>query len=444
MHKKIPIQDMISKDRPRSIRDITMADVGRIEPEVVKPKHRGTEREVKKVVHVPLRDETTFEFHSDYKTRSRKPRWGMIGFWFVVIITLIGAGFFVSSFFHSAKVSIKIKEVTTDVDLVVNLARKDDSNSFPFEIMNLNKEMSETVPANGEKQVSDKATGKVIIYNKNTTSQKLLAQTRLEAPNGKIYRLASTVTIAGSKKGVAGSLEVTALADAPGESYNSSLVDLTLPGFKGTAKYQTVYARSKTPFAGGASGTVKVAKKEDVAKAESILKDSLEKQLLGGVSQQIPNSFILLPNIYVIKFASTTQGSKDDSVVIKQKADLVGVLVDSQKMSTFLAKSSIPGFSGEDVYVDNLKDLSFEYSTSTTSLNINTDKLSIKIKGKPHFVYGYEALKLKNDLIGTSRESFATIIATYPAIEKGKSEISPFWRSKFPTDIAKITINEEK
>ena len=368
----------------------------------------------------------------------------MVGVWLLVISAVVGCFIFVSSFFHSAVVDIKIKEITSDVDTSVNMTRKDEAGIIPFEIISLSKEVGELVPTKGEKQVSVKATGRVIIYNNNTTSQKLLAQTRLESSNGKIYRLTATVTVAGVKKGVPGSLEVTATADAPGVEYNSDLTDLTFPGFKGTAKYQTVYARSKTSFANGLLGMVKVAEDEDILKAQSLVKDSLDKQLLSGANQQIPSSFVLLPDVHSIHYSSSTQETKDSTLTLKQKADFVGVLVDSKKLSAFLAKKAIPGYAGEDIIVDNIKDLSFEYSASSTNLNVNTNTLSLKIKGKPHFIYGYNADKLKADLAGISRETFATVIATYGAIEKGNSKIEPFWRSRFPTELNKITINEEK
>jgi hypothetical protein len=443
MKKRVSIQDITIPAHHRSIQDISMADVGREIPIEGKSKKKNVTHHVSKKVVLP-EIENHYDFHSEYISHASKPRWGMVGVWLLVISAVVGFFIFVSSFFHSAVVDIKIKEITSDVDTSVNMTRKDEAGVLPFEIVSLSKEVGESVPTKGEKQVSIKATGRVVIYNNNTTSQKLLSQTRLEASNGKIYRIPATITVAGAKKGIPGSLEVIATADAPGVEYNSNLIDLTLPGFKGTAKYQTIYARSKTPFANGLLGMVKIAEDGDILKAQSLIKESLEKQLLSGVNQQIPNSFVLLPNVYSIHYSSSTQETKDSTLTLKQKADFVGVLVDLKKLSTFLAKKAIPGYSGEDIIVDNIKDLSFEYSASSTSLSVNTNSLSLKIKGKPHFIYGYNSDKLKADLAGISRETFATVIATYGAIEKGNSKIEPFWRSRFPTELGKIIINEEK
>ena len=442
----------------RSIQDISMADVGRDEKQekkIINKLEKSSQHKIvlkhheNKHVHVDLpEEESRPNFHLEYTSRSNKMRWGVIGAWLLVIFVIISGIVLASFLLHNAVVDVKIKEVTSDVDTSLKMVRHDESGELSFEIVSLSKEVGEFVPTKGEKQVSIKATGKIIIYNKNTASQKLLSQTRLETSNGKIYHIPSTVIVAGAKKTggtlIPGSLEVNAVADAPGADYNSELVDLSFPGFKGTAKYETIYARSKTPFAGGESGTVKIADEQDLSKAKALVSDSISNQLLSSANQQIPNSFILLPGIYKIQYASSTQETKNETLTLRQKADFTGVLVDTKKISMFLAKKSITGYSGEEVTVDNIKDLTFEYVSGTSSLSLNTQSLFVKIKGKPHFVYGYDANKLKADLAGISKESFASVIATYPGLEKGNSKINPFWRSRFPVDLSKITINEEK
>lgn len=449
MNKKT-MQDITPPHR-RSIRDIPLSHQ---ETEVVKKSSR------KKVVE-PVDDVVvegglmtdgygnivdTEDYHRSYT--SPNFNWGKIGAWIFVIALCIGGFLFGSSFFHSAIVEVKVKEVDAQISSDIKMSRTANSGVLPFEIVSLNKEASQTIPAQGEKQVSVKASGKVVIYNKNTVAQKLLAQTRLESLNGKIYRTANTVTIPASKKSgtsvIPGSIEVKVVADAPGADYNSDLTDFTLPGFKGTAKYETVYARSKTPISDGASGTVKVADPNNVVKAQDTLKQTLQQQLLESVNQQKPDSFILFANLYSIRYASSTQESKGDSVLIKQKADMVGVLVNSKTLASFLAPQIIRGYSGEELYISNLNELTFTPSIATSTLNADTAQLSVKIEGKPHFIYIYDSAKLSKDLVGMSRESFPTVLATYPGLEKGSVAIKPFWKTRFPTDFNKIIINEEK
>ena len=101
--------------------------------------------------------------------------------------------------------------------------------------------------------------------------------------------------------------------------------------------------------------------------------------------------------------------TKDGMVVVKQKADFVGVLVNSQKFSSFLAAQLIHGYSNEDIQITNLKDLSFIPTSATSTLSNDISQFSVKVSGKPHFVYMYDHEKLKSDLAGMSRDSFPTV-----------------------------------
>ena len=61
--------------------------------------------------------------------------------------------------------------------------------------------MGEIVEATAEKEVSQKASGKIIIYNNySTVSQRLINNTRFEANSGKIYRINSSIVVPGYKK----------------------------------------------------------------------------------------------------------------------------------------------------------------------------------------------------------------------------------------------------
>ena len=449
MNKKT-MQD-ITPPHKRSIRDIPLSH----EIETVK-------KSIRKKVSEPVEDvviegglvtdgygnivDTDYEYH--HSSSSPRLRWGKISLWIFIIALCVGGFVFASSFFHSAIIGVKVKEADTQISSEIKMSRTETSGTLPFEMVSLSKEISQVVLAQGEKQVSVKASGKVVVYNKNTTAQKLLSQTRFESSAGKIYRITNTISVPAAKKNstsiTPGSIEVNILADAPGADYNSDLSDFTLPGFKDTAKYDTVYARSKTPISGGALGTVKIADPKDLVAAQDALKENLNQQLLESINQQKPDSFILFADLYSIHYSSSTQETKDDSVLVKQKGDMVGVLVNSKTLATFLAPQIIRGYSNEDLYISNLNELKFTSSIATSTLTADTTQLSVKIEGKPHFVYVYDSSKLKKDLAGIPRDSFPTVLATYAGLEKGNATIEPFWQTQFPKDFNKIIINEEK
>ena len=82
------------------------------------------------------------------------------------------------------------------------------------------------------KEIERRASGKIIVFNNySTNSQRLIARTRFETLEGKIYRIRDAVVVPGisDKDGrkTPGSIEVTVFADEPGEEYNIGYTDFT-------------------------------------------------------------------------------------------------------------------------------------------------------------------------------------------------------------------------
>ncbi len=77
-----------------------------------------------------------------------------------------------------------------------------------------------------------------------------MVRTRFLALDGKIFRLTKGITVPGAKivegKIIPSSIEAAVIADQPGEAYNIGPVSrFSIPGLKGTPKYEAFYAESK-------------------------------------------------------------------------------------------------------------------------------------------------------------------------------------------------------
>ena len=196
MNKKTSMQDIKPSHR-RSIRDIPL-EHGELVTKSHKKKIKQQEQEEFFVEssETILNLEVDNGFNIDYLDKESRPiSWVKITMWVVLIGFIIGGGFFASSFFNSAVVEVNAKEVTSKIDSEIKLSKNAAQGTLPFETVNLVREVSQTIPAQGEKNVQEKATGRVVIYNKNLASQKLLSQTRLESPSGKVYRTAATIAV---------------------------------------------------------------------------------------------------------------------------------------------------------------------------------------------------------------------------------------------------------
>ena len=185
-------------------------------------------------------------------------------------------------------------------DFSFNAAINADINELSYEIMTIEKTDSKKIAATGREEIEEKASGKIVIFNDfNTSSQRLIKNTRFETPEGLIYRINKSIIVPGQKteggKTVPGSIEATVYADEAGEKYNIGLTDFTIPGFEGSPRFDSFYARSKTEMAGGFAGERLSANPDELKKAQDELRTELKKQLMAEAFSQIPDEFYPWP-----------------------------------------------------------------------------------------------------------------------------------------------------
>lgn len=382
----------------------------------------------------------TFEYKEPPKKRSRKVFY--IG---GSVVLLVGA-FVVSAFFRSAEIRVTPK---TDVKTVSDnfTARKDSTgNNLGFQLVTNTKSVQKTVEASGEQKVEKKARGNIVIYNNTAESQKLVATTRFETPEGLIFRLVSPATVPAKQtkdgKSVAGSIEVTVEADKVGTSYNVGMKDFTIPGFKGDPKYTTVYARSKTEMTGGFSGVQKVVSKAVIDQTDKELEAQLKSDLAGDIASQIPANFILYTPGLSYKFEITNQISDTASgAVLQKKATITGIIFDRGSLNRAILGKIMPGENADAVKITNLEELDFTMSSSSSAFDPNSSgTLNFTLKGNANLVWVFDENQLKADLLGLSKNESRIVLGKYDTIKEAWVETSPFWNQNIPKDPESVTL----
>src|SRR3989338_8611434 len=176
--------------------------------------------------------------------------------------------------------------------------KKNSKEGLVFELMSVEDKVVSEISASGTKDAPEKASGRVILFNAySSSSVRLSTETRLETPDGKIFKTTSAVTIPGfkteNKQVMPGSVEIDVLADKTGEEYNLGLTDFKVVGFKGTAKYEKFYGRGKTPLVGVTSGKVYTVTVEEAARTRAEMIESLRTKLSARMSSELPAGFVL-------------------------------------------------------------------------------------------------------------------------------------------------------
>ncbi|OGF51964.1 hypothetical protein A3I27_03005 [Candidatus Giovannonibacteria bacterium RIFCSPLOWO2_02_FULL_43_11b] len=293
---------------------------------------------------------------------------------------------------------------------------------------------------------SEKAKGQIVIFNAYSTEpQTLVATTRFETPGGKIYRIRSNVKIPGGKmekgKLIPGQLEATVYADKPGTEHNLGLSDFTIPGLKGTPKFEKIYARSKTEISGGSSGEIKIVTQEIVnnllIQAQENFRRSMRNKIQKDLSQDvyIPESAIDVK--ITLLGAEPKVNSVADKVHIKAKVSAQVAVLKTNDLVKALSAKYLNLKSGESVEISNLDELNFQI----LSKNLGEKKITFKITGKAHFVWIFDEAALKKDLAGASRASRQSVFKNYPGIDRAEIIFKPSWLRFFPSDPDKIKLD---
>jgi hypothetical protein len=151
--------------------------------------------------------------------------------WVLIPLAVVGIVLFGLSYFAGAEVLVtpKIQQVPVIADLLTE-KNADPAKLVPLTVLILEDKVTSDVPATESKTTIATASGKVTVYNKQKVAQTLIKTTRLESPDGKIYRIRENVKVPAATGDKPGTLEVTIFAESAGPEYNrKSPTDFTIP-----------------------------------------------------------------------------------------------------------------------------------------------------------------------------------------------------------------------
>jgi len=320
-----------------------------------------------------------------------------------------------------------------------------DESTIPGQIFTTEKIESREFPSTGERDVSEKAKGKIIVYNQYSSSpQTLVKTTRFKATNGKVFRLTSTVTIPGAiieeGKIIASSKEVDVEADEPGDSYNIGPSNFTIPGFEGSPKYAAFYGKSTTPMTGGAKGKMKVVTQDDINGAIQIVTLGLKDKVSSEFKALIPADLKLLDDsqsLEVIESSSNIKANQPgEKFTITVKAKASGIAFKEQDALYLIERNASDEISGDKTLL--LSTIKINYKTSKLDLKQGIANLNCDVAADS--IFNFDEKKIKDDLAGKSEEDAKEYLRSLPNIEIVKVVFWPLWVKSVPQDVDKIKV----
>lgn len=443
MIAKRVVQDIVPSERKPSSRRITRAvHSERTDDEIpVIIKKRNVSK--KEVVN-----ENPVQPRFDAKSKPR-PKYSKI-FTFGAIFLCVAIIALALSLLYSRAI-VTITPSTIPINLDGNFFAKKDSNTsdiLNYKVVTVNFNEYKTVPATDGPLIQTKAKGTVTLYNNySSTTQKILAGTRISSSNGLIYKTTWTVVIPAKKlvkgKMTPGSIDVGVIADQAGSEYNIKVADykddFKIVAYKGSAKYTGFYGKIKKDIIGGFSGKKKIISAEVEKAANLELEKILSDKLLKNASLAVLDDLVFFDNAYTIEYEKLSPADATDGVTsIGMKGTLYAIIFNSKSLVEFIAKKQITDNKLSTYTVDGLDTLEFKV-VNTKDFSVKTGTpLSFSLNGSIRIVGTFSEKELKTKLLGIKLDQMSPIIKQYPSIKNVSVLLTPFWMRSFPSSADKI------
>lgn len=363
----------------------------------------------------------------------------------IVILLIIIIG--VLSAFSGATITIEPKQINATLAERLSVTNTESSNAgagLVYKVVSLSETSSKEITASGEEEVQTKSSGIITVYNNYTDKeQPLVKNTRFESPSGKIYRIEKSIVVPGKSSSKQGSIDVEVFADEPGKEYDLETATFTIPGFKDQPQFDSFRAEIKTPISGGFNGIRKVVSNEDLSTAESDLKQQLTESLKNQIREQVSEDVIVIFDDKLLSFVTLSQKEGGaDSVIVELTGTIKSIVFNKGEFSNALAEENLTIFNKEDSVLLSESGISISLSPEF-SPNAEVSDAIIEVSGNTVFTWQTDHELLKQKLAGKSRKELKSVLQEFNSIAKVKAVIRPFWKSKFPENIDKTTVDEE-
>lgn len=426
------LKDVIPPAHKKSIRDIPLPKKSINKTNGAKKKSRAKTRRVK---------------DGDF---SRKSRRGKMPTLIKLIIILIIGYIAYSIVFAKATITLtpqKIDSAQVNLSYVaynkVTPPENTPQTYIPYVVTDISVESSKEIPATGEENVEEFASGTIKVFNSySEDTQRLINKTRFESEDGKIYRVRHSVNVPGkSSDGTPGEIEVQVYADEPGEEYNIENSTFTIPGLEGTDQYDLMGAETVTAISGGLVGLSKVVTEEDEENARGELQNDLEQSLISKIDETISSDKIFYYAPSFIEYTSLPNETRGDSVVVKEKGVLKGLLFDKTEVVAHIVRDSVKTADGtEPIQISNINDLTITLKEKDVFDPEVDNTATLTVEGNPVFEWKLDKMTIQSMFAGIKVSEFKDVVRNIDGISKAEKSVRPLWKRSFPEDEEKIDV----
>lgn len=386
----------------------------------------------------------------DNAPRSPRRIKGKIIWSVVALITLFIGYELVFYILPRATVTLEVKKYPVTIQETITVSGKTSTVStsttpivIPGELLVSRRTIEKTFTASGREAVTTRSAGTLTVVNTfNSTPQTLVANTRFESPEGKVFRLVERVTVPGTStvQGTVtpGRVSVRVVADEPGSTYNvASSTGWRIPGFQGTPKYVAFFAEAPLPMTGGASGERGAPTTAELAAARKEVGTALSEALEGELRITLDGSLTLIPGATLFTLTRDevhVTPSGENTFSVFQEGELRAFVFRAETVRSAIA-SRVRGTIPSEFAV---RTATIRYGTPT--VDSAGQSLTVSVEGSMLFEPEMNESAVISTILGANEEKLKTVITSLPGVERARAALWPFWVTNVPNVARRVTI----
>ncbi|QQR79122.1 MAG: hypothetical protein IPJ68_02515 [Candidatus Moraniibacteriota bacterium] len=378
---------------------------------------------------------------------------GVRKLWLTVIggAVLIGA-VFAGYFFLRPEAIIAVEPQTATQTVKLSLFGTIDggSSAIPVRYVEEEKTVRLAREATGQDTgAGAKAGGTITITNTfSEVSQSLVATTRFELPDGRLYRLVGGVTVPGTKsedgKTVPGKIEARVVADSAGTKYNISSGTFSIPGFKGSPKFEKITAEVKGAFTGGSDGVATAARsvsETDLESAKAAAAEQAKQTVFEGVASTLKSGESVLEPSFQTSLIGTptapaTGSAAGEAFDYEARFQVKGFIIMESAVKNIIDRETTE--SGGVV----LRPYQYDVNYGTVLPNFESKRVDLTVESKVLFRAPLEAATIKQGLLGLNESGIRTYLADHPEIKRLQVEFKPkVFIATIPDDAERVVVH---
>ena len=375
------------------------------------------------------------------------------------ILCLITAGLLYVVILPKAEVTVfpKSENLVRDLEISATTAVPQPDVSkliLPATKISEEMEVSKNLESQGKKEVGNKASGSIRIYNFTKQTLNLKAATTIITLDSKNYVLAADamqLKPTGYKNAKTKEIDPNTLSDpveiiaAEGsEDYNlpaGTRMEITNQVFG--SKPTLLYAKTETPISGGTSRYLSVISDQDITNAQETLKASALESLNGKLSA---NNLELIEGSYV---AEVEQFSTDKPAATQTpnfqaylKIKFTGLAINPAQLKQLVYdRINQTLASNKTLNQGDGTDLAYKFKNFDTNNDLGV--LNVHYQGSAQ--YNLDGLEnYLKQFINKTPEQVNEILSQNSEIDRIDIVLAPSWQKRFPFFANKIKINQAK